>query len=174
MFDVTSPVGKVFGLLRQELTSDCMNECATCSTCRGQACGVQNLNRGTLCAGERAAQCDAYQACLDQQNCAGNPRSCYCGTVDTTACFADAATATTPNGKCRDAANALAGTTLPKEVGRQMGDNTTPLGAISELVTCRSTSCQSMCSPATGGSGGNGGNGGTSGNAGRSGGGSGG
>jgi hypothetical protein len=165
-FDVAfPPIGTPFQTIFREF-NDCSTECATCSTCRGLSCSTQSANRSDRCAGANAEKCDAYLACLDQNNCAANPRGCYCGNVDATTCFGDAATATTPNGPCRDAAHALAGSTTPKELGRQMGDNTTPLGATHELVTCGNTSCQSLCAPTTTSGGGNGGNGGTAGHSG--------
>jgi hypothetical protein len=114
-----------------------------CPICTAASCS----GPATACTAHEPG-CDSVLACVKSSGCAvGSIRDgaeCYCGTLDNDTCF-NSFDATVPQGPCKAAINAAAGTTTPLQVGQVFFDTSTSVGAAMQEVSCQLRSCQVAC-----------------------------
>jgi len=113
-----------------------------CSDCQAAQCSGFLLNESKLCVD---GKCDEYRQCLLEQGCAneqGANQPCYCGETDMTECFLGDKT---PTGKCKQAAEKLAGQTVPLEVGYAWMNPKEPFGAVNQRWLCMQEFCLDSC-----------------------------
>jgi hypothetical protein len=115
---------------------------AACSQCLDEFCNVPIAAMQEQCPDDR---CDDFLACLEADDCdETDPRTCYCGSVALTTCFASF-DANVPQGPCKSEIEALLGATIPQQVAGLILAPSNPVGAIVQTAICTARDCAPQC-----------------------------